>query len=244
MARSQLSFNLPGTCPIPQFPSTKFDANSSSAFSYRALLRYNSDLKIGEILGGSAASKDYGMNCMTFTREYSSQPTISIQDCVFYSGQLIWTYHKDYNLFLTNIDSDSTCKDKIIEIEGLSVWGDEKNDIVIFWVCTNDSKKISHNEVALVYVNNANVTPHWDGTFDLKVFNRVKRFTKKMLNFTTLDVEAFDVNEKVKTDLSCDSGCTNNCTIPEEIIEASSGPLIVVIFIYILVIIIMCIVVV
>lgn len=138
---------------------------------------------------------------------------------------------------LTNIDKYSSCYKKSIEIKGLSVWVDDNYDIIIFWICTNNFNESYHTQAVLAYVNSLNATPDWKGILDLEVFNRVKTFTKKMLNFTKLDVDAFDVNEKTKYDSSCISRCSNNCTVPKEVVEVS-GYWILIIFIYLVVILI------
>lgn len=212
LARSQINFQLKGTCPTPKTPSTRLDLGSTRYIDYNTAMHYNSEKEHVHIFGANRVLEE--LNCITLSLTNISSNLIDLRDCDYYHGRLHWTEQQNYNLSLTNVDPNSQCQNQTTDIEKLSVWGDENRDILIFWSCTNDTKLTSHKQGIVVFVNSLLVTPDWKGNMDMRVFTRLRKFAEKMLNFTGLNVDDFDVNERLKNDTTCDIfNCTNNCPV-------------------------------
>lgn len=220
LAQSQDYFSSPGTCPIPPEPSTKLSSNAIGRKNYRAMLHYYSEMRLGEIFVGHPQNEV--MNCVIFTFDNWSEFKFSMKDCAIYNAELSWTTRKNYRLQLTNTDNFSSCFNEKLVIEDVYLWTDENKDILIVWICSNGANS-SHQELVEVFVNHEKVAPAFNKPFDIELFlEYVKNATTKMLNFTNLRAEAFEVNERMKTDSSCIINCNNNCTVQQGSSESDS----------------------
>lgn len=139
-------------------------------------------------------------------------------------------------MMLENVDTGRSCYKQKLKVEGLSLWGDERNDILVFWICINDFAAAHHHQLVLVYVNSANVT-QTGLTLDLGVSDRVKNFAKTKLSFTALDVDSFEFSSRMWT--REENNCFNNFAATEFVdLDLFPGPLVFFIVICLLVIII------
>lgn len=236
LSQSQVSFNHPGLCPSAPIPSTEFNSYSTVADFYHAVGYYNSETGAKDIFGDGFKNKG---RCMSLRFIDLAVLSIELVDCGNYYGSLNWSNHRGYELTLENANLNRPCYKHKIVIERLSVWADERNDILLFWICKNDYHAEHHHHMVLVYLNSANVTRNsGDMTLNLDAFARVIDFTKEMLKFTALDTDSFEFSAPIKEDNSCIISCSNNCT--EEVTDSSifPGPLVFFIVICLLVLII------
>lgn len=201
LARSHVNFHLNGTCPTPETQSSRLELNSTLSNSYHTAMHYNSEKDHLQIFSVTEFLHD--LNCVFLDFTDVTDLIFELLDCELYQGRLEWTDQQNYNLWLKNNDHKSECQNKTIEIENMWVWSDKKSDMLIFWSCTNDSKLTSHKQGVVVFVHDQLFTPDWKGNIDMRVFTRLRRFVEKTLKFTGLNIEDFDMNERLKNDTSC-----------------------------------------
>lgn len=214
MARNQVTYKLPGQCPVPVKPSTLFDAVPPKLTNYNTALHYNSETQGGHLFGSNRKTDE--LNCLRLDFINVTSMLIILQDCEFYQGYLTidanTTDH--YDMLLKNVDVESSCLNQTIQIDGLSVWADAKRDFIVFWSCSNDAKMVSHKQVVVVFIS-SDVTTNSNGyTIDPKMLQRVTKFTKEVVAFSGLNVTDFDVNAKLLVDQVSDCStfnCSNHC---------------------------------
>lgn len=230
LARSQVNFKLPGHCPVPTKPITLFDEIPPRPTEYYTALHYNSDSE-GDHLFGATRGAD-NLNCLRLHFVNVSASGIILQDCEFYQGFLSPFTDNDYEIFLKNVDSTSTCQNQTIQITGLSVWADAKRDFIVFWSCSNDTQTASHKQVVVVFINSDLITSVDGRPIDKKILEKVTKYTESVMAFSGLNVTDFDVNRKLMVDHHSDCNnynCSNHCDHVDGALgdeEGSGGPLI------------------
>lgn len=221
LARYQLKYQLAGSCPEPPESHLIFEdePNPIKATTFFTAMYFESDIKKKDknVFGTSRAKED--LNCLRFTVRNRTEQVLLLMDCGLFEGtmsapNLVNT--TSYNMTLKDVDPLSNCMNQTSQISNISVFADEKKDLVIFWSCFDNYKKTSHKQVIVVFISS-------DIMYELapedaqKNLDRVIKFTEATLWFSRVNItENFIVNERLLVDQykGCDSeNCTGTCDI-------------------------------
>lgn len=215
LARSQSNFHLAGTCPQPSRKSTVFEPQFFDGKTYLTAYHYNSEMEGHHVFGTTREANE--LNCLRlhFLRDANLQPAVGLDDCDNYEGSLSFSETQStYNLTMQNVDTESSCSNRTVQIERLYIWAAKDHSVIVFWNCQNDTKLRSHKEVVVTFVNQAFLDSKYHQERSAVVAN-AEYFTGQMVNFSNIKVNEFVVNTQIRDfrNQTCNLNCSSTCEL-------------------------------